>query len=131
MEKIISINEIDSDKMGGDSRWDCWDGFKVQTSERIIYFVVEGTSSCCESWGYLSSSDSFEEFIGADLLSVNEVDTAYNKKMVDLEQEDRDCGDIAFCNLETSNGTLQFAVYDSHNGYYGHEMKLHIEKIGE
>lgn len=29
-------------------------------------------------------------------------------------------GDFVFINLETNKGTLQFVLYNSHNGYYGH-----------
>jgi len=31
-----------------------------------------------------------------------------------------DCGDAVFLNIRTNRGNLQFAVYNAHNGYYGH-----------
>ena len=31
-----------------------------------------------------------------------------------------------FLTFKTSNGTLQFAVYNDHNGYYGHQALIRI-----
>ena len=33
-----------------------------------------------------------------------------------------------FVNINTSNGALQFAAYNEHNGYYGHEAVVISEK---
>lgn len=68
----------------------------------------------------MSSDDDFSEYIGSELLCVDVVDKALNKKTdIDIYE-----GGIIFLNLETSNGTLQFAVYNEHNGYYGHNAKV-------
>ena len=39
-------------------------------------------------------------------------------------KEDLDAGSAMFINVETTRGLLQFAAYNEHNGYYGHEVKL-------
>ena len=35
-------------------------------------------------------------------------------------------GESAFCfiDINTSVGKLQFAIYNTHNGYYGHEVEI-------
>jgi hypothetical protein len=68
----------------------------------------------------VSSDDEFHEFIGAELLSVDIVDKALNKK-TDIDVYE---GGIIFVNIETSKGILQFAVYNEHNGYYGHSARV-------
>ena len=45
-------------------------------------------------------------------------------KPIDTEQ-----GDIIFVNLETDKGTLQFTVYNIHNGYYGQEIKIVSQQL--
>ena len=37
--------------------------------------------------------------------------------------------EVMFINIETSKGTLQFAVYNCHNGYYGHAVKVISEQL--
>ena len=35
-----------------------------------------------------------------------------------------DCLDTMFVNFETSSGTFQLTCYNSHNGYYGHDVTV-------
>jgi hypothetical protein len=37
---------------------------------------------------------------------------------------DEECKNVYFITFETSNGTLQLAVYNEHNGYYGHNCYI-------
>lgn len=39
-------------------------------------------------------------------------------------------GEAMFINFETSKGTLQFTLYNSHNGYYGHTAKVISKRPG-
>ena len=39
-------------------------------------------------------------------------------------EEDLDAGSAMFINVETTRGLLQFAAYNEHNGYYGHDVLL-------
>ena len=70
------------------------------------------------------------EFIGAELLDIKVVDTALNVESVKKELPyGHDGGDTMFVNLETDKGTLQLAVYNDHNGYYGHSAILKSKQV--
>lgn len=96
------------------------DGYKVETDKHIFYVLIDNGQSCCESWGYLSSEDNFEQFIGAELFEVQLTDTALNQKAVENSEYYEEEGGIQFVDFKTSNGVFQLAVYNAHNGYYGH-----------
>jgi hypothetical protein len=83
-----------------------------------IKIGIDDDQQCCEKTGFLSSNDDYSDFIGAEFLTVLTVDTNnLVSKLKDIYETD-----VAFINVETSKGTLQFAVYNEHNGYYGHDV---------
>ena len=56
-----------------------------------------------------------------ELLEVNVTDIALNQKVLTQMNEDYiDNREIQFVDFKTNLGTFQLAVYNSHNGYYGH-----------
>ena len=114
------------------------EGYKITTNKQNIYILIEGGQQCCEEWGYESCSsegiietkDDFKDFIGAELISIESIEPEthngipiYNAL---LKQIGYDRSRIAaeFVNIKTSNGLLQFAVYNCHNGYYGHNIYI-------
>jgi len=100
---------------------EAWEGFHVLTNKRSIEVYISNDACCCESWGHLSSVDDPQEFVGAKLLSVTSVDSALNEK---TDPGDIDEGTVYFVNFKTDRGILQLAVYDNHNGYYGHSVQI-------
>ncbi len=127
MEKILEIKHIDNVKhteIGQD--YGSFDGYKITTDKQNIFIVISNGQCCCEDWGYLSSEDDFEDFIGADLLDIKSVDKdLLVESLKDTEElEYIGDGDAVFINIETSKGALQFVLYNSHNGYYGHTYKI-------
>ena len=101
------------------------DGYKVTTKDHAFLVLIDNGQSCCESWGYMASEDKLDDFIGANLREVTLTDTALKTmKMDDVYIGD---GGIQFVNFETSRGTLQLAVYNGHNGYYGHGIIVAID----
>lgn len=124
MEVIKSIEEVFNIKNG--NHWSSMDGFKITTDEQEIFVLISNDQSCCESWGYLSSFDSPEEYIGAGLINISIVDEKYEKKLISEYEplEYLDEGGVVFVNFETTNGTFQLAVYNAHNGYYGHSVSI-------
>lgn len=97
------------------------DGYKVVTEDHEMAVLIDNGQSCCESWGYFSSDDDLQQYIGAELKEVNLVDVALNvKKVEDNGANFLDEGGIQFVNFVTDKGTFQLAVYNVHNGYYGH-----------
>jgi len=104
------------------------DGYKVETDEHIIYVLIDNVQSCCESWGYFASEDNLNQFIGAELMEINLTDTALNKEKVEKsDYYDGDSGGIQFVDFVTDKGIFQLAVYNAHNGYYGHGILVTLD----
>lgn len=100
-------------------------GYRIETDQHIYHVLISNGQCCCESWGYISSEDDLNYFIGAELFYVNLTDKALNKQRVeDSGYYDGDCGGIQFVDFVTDRGTFQLAVYNAHNGYYGHGIMI-------
>lgn len=144
MEKIIEIKEVTNSKLEYTGKLEgnngsllgfaqllnatCgygeYDGYLIETNEYKYLILIDNGQSCCESWGYFSSNDDFEDFIGKELKEVRLTDTALNQqKLNEIEPDGFDEGGIQFVDFVMTDGdVLQFAVYNSHNGYYGHPI---------
>ena len=119
MEKILSIQEnaTFTHADGYDAQYD---GFIIKTDKQEIKVGISNEQQCCEAWGYVISEDDKEKFIGADLLEVYLTDTNLCGQEIDGMYE----GDAMFINFNTSAGLFQLAVYNEHNGYYGHRAVI-------
>lgn len=124
-ETIIQIHETTFEGRDG---YGNYEGYIVTTNRRRIKLGISTGQSCCEVTGYFSSIENPLEFIGGRLMSVEVVDTLLNKERID-EVSYLDQGDVMFVNFNTDIDTLQFTVYNSHNGYYGHEAVVEVEKV--
>jgi len=124
--KIKEITEVYNYKI--QRGYENMDGYKVETDEHIIYVLIDNVQSCCESWGYFASEDNLNQFIGAELMEINLTDTALNKEKVEKsDYYDGDSGGIQFVDFVTDKGIFQLAVYNAHNGYYGHEILVTLD----
>lgn len=119
--KILNIKDVGNHKTPGIS-WPM-DGVLIETETEIISVLIAAGQSCCESFGYLYSEDDLGLYTGADLLSVNLVDDP-EKEFNDDDLKSLDCGNAYFVDIKTSKGTFSLAVYNSHNGYYGHPVNV-------
>ena len=99
--------------------WQRMDGYRVATDEHTFLVLIDNGQSCCESWGYIASDDDFQKVIGRELLAVNITDVSRMKHDVE-ELTYIDEGGVQFVDFVTDRGVLQLAVYNAHNGYYGH-----------
>tara|TARA_Y100001951_G_scaffold101413_1_gene106246 strand:+ start:841 stop:1317 length:477 start_codon:yes stop_codon:yes gene_type:complete len=150
-DRILKIEELDR----GDSMEDRYIdgdsvgcGYRIYTDRQVISLLISNGQQCCETWGYLLSEqlDDGDDFIGANITSiaqVKEADITSNKtngkevgndSYIGKEEEeyDDDYGDgerTVFINIHTDRGTLQFKAYNSHNGYYGHTVRVHSEQL--
>lgn len=145
MNRLYSVNEIYGFRLGnrplltgangsqlgimGSLNYLCgigisFDGYEIKTENATYRILIENEQNCCESWGYFSSDDNFDDYIGKELVDVSLTDTALNKeKLNDSGWYDGDEGGIQFVDFKFSDGSvLQFAVYNAHNGYYGHSI---------
>ena len=114
-ERILELKEISEDG---------FDGYRIKTNKRIIEFLISNLQNCCEYWGYISTPDDVSQFIGATLKDISEIKSSSIRPD---NGEDMYDGETVFLNLETSNGLLQLNVYNEHNGYYAHRIKLSID----
>ena len=118
--KINRIEEVCGKKAGG---WGSFEGYELETDKHIFSVLISGYQNCCESWGYFSTNDDTEDFIGQELLEVKLTDVALNEVRINEDfKYGFDCGGIQFVDFVTNKGVFQLAVYNSHNGYYGHSI---------
>lgn len=126
-EKILKIEER---TFQGEEKWDTMEGYVIKTDKQDILIGICNRQSCCENWGYFSTNDDIKEFVGADLLDIKLTDTSLNTKIIEEKFEyGFDDGGIQFVDLNTSKGTLQFVVYNAHNGYYGHSIEIKSKQL--
>ena len=125
MEIIRSIKSLDDFKLKlAQSDYESsYEGFEIVTDRQRILFGISNQNCCCESWGHLSSEDNLDYFVGSALLGIKQTDEAL--KTHDVLDE----AGVIFVTFDTSKGPLQFAVYNAHNGYYGHAVRLVSEQL--
>lgn len=100
-----------------------YDGYRIETSKHSYLILIDNGQSCCESWGYFTSEDDVSLFVGKTLIDVALTDMALNSKAVEESGYYNDSGGIQFVDFRFLDGSvLQFAVYNAHNGYYGHPI---------
>lgn len=100
-----------------------YDGYCITTDKHDFHILIDNEQQCCESYGYFSSEDDFKSFIGKDLVEVYLTDKALNTIRVEEIDDDYEYREIQFVNFKFASGAvLQFAVYNAHNGYYGHDI---------
>lgn len=110
-----------------------WDGYRIVTNEQEIFFVIRNNSNCCEEWGYLSTPDDLSEFVGAQLIDIDQIDENYNliEKLVNAEISGSEEVNTTFINIRTNRGLLQLVAYNAHNGYYGHRVTIKSNQFSD
>lgn len=123
-EVILEIKEVSNpDKHVG------YDGYLIKTDKQEIFLGVSNGQCCCESWGVVLSEDTVDDYVGGYLIDIKVTDKALNSKV--LNEVYYDEGGVMFVDLITTRGVLQFAVYNSHNGYYGHDAIVRSHDLNE
>jgi hypothetical protein len=124
MNKILSIKEIMNYEI---KKGYSFDGYEIITEQERYLILISNMQNCCEDWGYTTTNDDVNDFIGSELIAITFTDTSLNtlniKKISDYGYM-HDIVGIKFVNFITSNGMLQLAVYNAHNGFYGHDIKV-------
>lgn len=131
MNIIKSIEQF-SEKTLGD--WCKFDGYKISTTKGSIEIGIDNQQGCCENWGYISSSDNLKDFYGAEIIEVKytqNINELLKTTEMQLDEQCCELDQVYFITIETSKGTLQFAVYNEHNGYYGHSCYVSCDFINE
>lgn len=105
-------------------------GYQIITSKRRIYVSIDNKPLCCEDWGYMSSEDDLSYYRDAELYDIKAVDSGL--KVYCIKNDSHEETNTFFVNFETSKGTFQIVMYNSHNGYYGHCVKvISVETIAD
>lgn len=125
-EQIVSITD-GTFSLG--EKYIKYDGLTVVTDKQTIYIGIDNGQNCCENWGYITSEDDVQDFVGATLLGISVVDDAC--KVYDVLQNDYKEAAAMFVNLDTSKGLLQLVLYNEHNGYYSHAVVIRSEQLTE
>ncbi len=102
-----------------------FDGYQIVLSDKTVWFLgIANGSQCCERWGYFSPQDDLSYYIGAEFQGL--FFTTYGQDRIELPPDvvSMDAGDVAFVSIMTSLGVLNLAVYNAHNGSYGHRVIL-------
>lgn len=138
MEKILKIHNTDEyphpeyleHKLDG-KPYIFMIGVIIETDKQKIFIGIDNNQNCCEHYGFISSEDDYSDFIGSELHEIKQVDTLLNVNSVKLLDNDvsNKYAETIFINVETSNGTLQFVMYNVHNGYYGHDVIVISDKF--
>lgn len=128
---INNVKEVFDIKFNGG--YSSKDGYLIETDKKSISILIDNGQSCCESWGYFSSEDDLKQFIGAELTEINLTDIALNKTSLDFIKEhnldsEYNAGGIQFVDFVTNKGVFQLAVYNAHDGYYGHSILVAIDE---
>lgn len=121
-EVIESINMDYSDKD--------YDGVLIKTNRQEIKLLISSGQNCCENWGYLTTQDKPTDFVGAEVLEITMTDAGLKTKLLEELEADTECA-MTFCTIKTSVGDLQFTAYNSHNGYYSHEVRIQSTQLNE
>jgi len=100
-----------------------YDGYLIETDTTKFLILIENGQSCCEDWGYFSCDDNFEEYIGKEIREIVLTDTELKNKTLEEKLNYVDKNQVQFVTFKFTDGEeLQFTVYNSHNGYYGHSI---------
>ena len=126
MSRILEIKEV-FDQTIKDDKYSKYDGYILRTTTKDYKLLISNNQSCCEDYGQIISNDDLGYYVGAEIKSIECVENGDYKKIKltkDHAGKYVDVYDCAFIELNTTKGILQLAVYNSHNGYYGHNIKI-------
>lgn len=88
--------------------------------EDYSYLLVKFNTDrqCCEDFGYMFSHDLsvLKDYIGANLEYVEFIDG--DDLIAGTDEQ------TVYINFITSKGKFDLTVYNSHNGYYGHNVQM-------
>ena len=100
-------------------------GLYIKTDRGDIKILISDEQSCCEDYGYLflETPDDISKFISAKILKIEDVCIGLT---ADTSGFGFDSGGETQLKVTTTKGVLQFAVYNSHNGYYAHTTFVQV-----
>ena len=117
--KILSIKE---DTIVDKSNWykQTYEGLIIETDKGSIKLVISDSQSCCENFGslFFETPDDISQFIDAEILQIEDI-CIKREDYIDTDSETQ-------LRITTDKGIIQYAIYNEHNGYYGHGTILQV-----
>lgn len=109
---------------------ECFEGYEVETDKNSIRVLIDNSQQCCENWGYfICNGEATEQYIGKVLTEVRLTDTDCRTKMLEEHGLSTTWTEIQFVDFCFADGdVLQIAVYNEHNGYYGHDILVLVNQ---
>ncbi len=100
-------------------------GLLIKTDKGDIKLLIDDHQQCCEIYGslFFETPDNPSKFIGAKIISIEDINVE-----IPILGEDPYRYETQL-KIATTRGVLQYAVYNSHNGYYSHATVLQIFDI--
>lgn len=99
-------------------------GLKICTDKGVIMILIDMEAACCEETGhnFIDTPDDITTFIGAKIQKIEaiEIDNSDSEDARDYEDKE------VQLKVTTDKGVLQYAVYNSHNGYYSHTSFVQV-----
>lgn len=128
-ERILLIQTVDAIPCEVDGEMMEMEGYQVRTTEHVYQVLISNERECCEYSGYFATEDPLIDFVGAvlDHIAVTDVGRetlVLTDALKTLQDKDLDIdpNQIQFVTFYTNHGIFQLAVYNYHNGYYGHDV---------
>ena len=99
-------------------------GLLINTNKGDIKLMISDYQCCCEDYEalFLETPDDISKYIGATILSIEDICIESDKG----SQCGLDAGGETQLKITTNRGVLQYAVYNSHNGYYDHATLMQV-----
>ena len=117
--KILSIKEDTIvDKSNGYK--ETYEGLIIETDKGSIKLVINDSQRCCENFGslFFETPDVISRFIDAEILQIEDI-SIKREEYIDTDSETQ-------LRITTDKGIIQYAIYNEHNGYYGHGTILQV-----
>lgn len=128
MEIVKLIQDVNERFHDGAYNHD-YTGYMVVTNKNVYKVLIESDQQCCERWGTVITEDNPDDFIGAVLLSSYVTDESLLSH--DFCDVDGEWVNAMFVTFSTSSGDFQVALYNEHNGFYGHRAQFVINGVVE
>ena len=125
-ELISSIKEIEEDNIS--KEYEDFEGYEIKTDKHTYALLITSGAECCEDFGYFSRPDDIEDFIGAELLKIEIVRSDCSVEEVESHSQVFQADEVQLVNFVTNLGVFQLAVYNVHDGWYGHEVTFVEDK---
>lgn len=115
---IMSINDSFAKCEG---KYTTLEGLKIETDKGNVVLLIDTDGQYCENFGndFLETPDDINKYIGAKIIAIEDTNNR------ELNPNDEESSETQL-KIVTNRGVLQYAVYNSHNGYYSHSTFLQV-----